>query len=251
MNELDPLEDDILALVATAKRVPEIDPARKADIFAKAAAKIGTLPPDGGTDGGGGAGTGAGTGTGGGAGAAAGATGVGKLALAMMTFVVGIGVGIGVDRMLTKESATVPITAGPQSATVDANVVRAAEVQTVSPASLPDAPLPVATAMAPAHASASGEAPSSRGLAAERGLLDVARSALARGEPTEALVATTRHAREYPDGTLVEEREAIAIKALVALGRRDEARTRLHGLEQRFPNGLTVRAVKAAVEGPP
>ncbi|MDB4936318.1 MAG: hypothetical protein JWP87_3290, partial [Labilithrix sp.] len=125
----------------------------------------------------------------------------------------------------------------------------ASTMAAVSAASLPDAP----AARAPigsARVAASTEAPSSRGLAAERALLDVARSALARGEPSEALVATGRHAHDYPDGVLVEEREAIAVKALVALGRRDEARARARALEQRFPNGLTVRAVKAAAFGP-
>ncbi|HVH46000.1 MAG TPA: hypothetical protein VM925_26810, partial [Labilithrix sp.] len=89
--------------------------------------------------------------------------------------------------------------------------------------------------------------PSARGLAAERALLDVARSALARGEASEALRAAERHASEYPNGALVEEREAIAIKALVALSRRDEARVRAAAMERRFPNGLMLHAVKNAV----
>jgi hypothetical protein len=78
----------------------------------------------------------------------------------------------------------------------------------------------------------------------------VARGALARGEANEALAAAGRHASEYPAGSLVEEREAIAIKALVALGRRDEARARAVEMERRFPNGLMLRAVKSAVEAP-
>ena len=93
--------------------------------------------------------------------------------------------------------------------------------------------------------------PSARGLAAERALLDVARSALARGEASEALSAAERHRREYPDGALVEEREAIAIKALVALGKRDEAAKRLANLEKSHPNSIVLRAAKKAVSGAP
>jgi hypothetical protein len=94
------------------------------------------------------------------------------------------------------------------------------------------------------------QAPSARGLAAERGLLDGARGALARGEAGEALAAAERHAHDYPDGVLVEEREALSIKALVALGRRDEAQARARAFEQRFPNGLMLHAVKGAVGTP-
>ena len=82
-------------------------------------------------------------------------------------------------------------------------------------------------------------------------MLDVARGALARGEATEAIDAVNRHEKEYADGALVEEREALAIKSLVALGRRDEARSRAARFERRFPNGLMLHAVKATIEGAP
>ena len=92
--------------------------------------------------------------------------------------------------------------------------------------------------------------PSARGLGAERGLLDVARSAMARGEAAEALAAVDRHGRDYRDGALVEEREALGIKALLALGRRDEARARAARFEKRFPDSLPLRAVRGAVGTP-
>jgi hypothetical protein len=247
MSELQPLDDDILALVKGAKHVAEIDPARRASILAVTAAKIGAGV------GGGGDGGGAGASASASAGASAGAGALGKLGVAIALFVAGVGVGVMIDRALIADggrepSGPVAIAARPVAATTSSS---APPLEAVSAASLPDAPRAsnsgATTASASARGAGSGEAPSSRGLAAERALLDVARSALARGEAGEALAATERHAREYPDGSLLEEREAIAVKALVALGRMDEARTRARALELRFPNGLTVRAVKAAV----
>jgi len=247
MSELEPLEDDILALVGAAKQIPELTGARKAELFEATATKIGAPTPGGD---GGGAGTGAGAG---------GAAQLGtKMTLALIaTFAVGIAVGVLADRALSVDRSAAPeassiVLPTPRVATEPDAGAHAAEVETVSPASLPDAPkaAPGASA-APQRAAASTEALSSRGLAAERALLDVARSALARGEAGEALAATSRHAHEYADGALVEEREAIAVKALVALGRKDEARTRVRALEQRFPAGLSVRAAKAAVDGAP
>jgi hypothetical protein len=253
MNELEPLEDDILALVGAAKHVPELTGARKAELFEATAAKIGVLPPGGGDGGAGGGGAGTGTG--------AGAAYLGtKLTIALLaTFTFGIAVGVIGDRALSPSSdrsvqavaSATALPAPPPASERDAGA-HVAAIETISPASLPDAPKAASAATTtPAHASASTEALSSRGLAAERALLDVARSALARGEAGEALAATGRHGREYPDGVLVEEREAIAVKALVALGRKEEARTRVQALEQRFPTGLSVRAAKAAVDSAP
>ena len=247
MSELEPLEDDILALVGAAKQVPELTGARKAELFEATAAKIGVLPPGGGEGGGG-------TGAGAGAGAAHLGT---KLTMALLaTFTIGIAVGVIADRALSPDRNAQPVAsasvlpASPLATDRDAGA-HVAAIETISPASLPDAPKAApAASTAPAHA-ASTEALSSRGLAAERALLDIARSALARGEAGEALAATSRHGREYPDGALVEEREAIAVKALVALGRKEEARTRVQALEQRFPTGLSVRAAKAAVDSAP
>lgn len=245
MSEIEPLQDDIFALVAAAKNVPDLTGASKAAILEATLSKIGPLPPSGG---GGGAATGSG-------GSAAAGIGTKTVAALVATFAIGIVVGIAVDRSIARapDGGATPAVASSiaRTATMPADLPpHVAVVDTVSPASLPDAPRLVPSASA-ARVVPSAESPSSRGLAAERALLDVARSALARGEAGEALTAATRHSREYPDGALVEEREALAVKALVALGRKDEARTRVRALEQRFPTGLSVRAAKAAVEGAP
>jgi hypothetical protein len=92
--------------------------------------------------------------------------------------------------------------------------------------------------------------PSSRAsdhIAAERALLDVARGAVASGDPDHALAALDRHAREFPHGALSEEREALAVKALVMKGRYDEARARGAAFRERWPKSVMTRAVESSL----
>ncbi len=84
-------------------------------------------------------------------------------------------------------------------------------------------------------------------LNAERRLLDVARGALERGEPAVALDATTKHQRLFPGGVLVQEREAMAIRALAMLGRFTEARARAARFRVRFPDSILWPAIESAV----
>jgi hypothetical protein len=172
-----------------------------------------------------------------------------KIALGL-AFAVGVAAGVVGDRAVVDR--TPPPIASPSAVTtivipsVSAPLPEMSEAVPVG--ALPSAP--AATNVAPAK-TVTEPVPSSRGLAAERALLDVARSALARGEAAEALSAAERHRREYADGALVEEREAIAIKALVALGRKDEAAQRLANLERTHPNSIVLRAARKAVSGTP
>lgn len=242
MAELERLDDDIASLIASARGIDELEPSHKSAVLAATLARVGALP-GGGDDG---AAPGGGAGPPAGHGASAMASGVSGARLAgalLATFALGVGAGVVVDRATHTPQVVVvapSVTASVQSPPAPA----APEEATLSVTALPSA--------AETHASPRPAAPavaSARGLAAERALLDVARSALGRGEPSEALAAVDRHTREYPDGTLVEEREALAIKALVALGRRSEAKTRAEAFEKRFPRSLLLRAVKAAVDG--
>jgi hypothetical protein len=92
-------------------------------------------------------------------------------------------------------------------------------------------------------------APPSRAsdLEAERTLLDTARRALAGGRSEDVLQAVDDHLRRFPEGLLVEEREALAINALVLASRGDEARERAGRFVQRFPNSLLRPSVDAAI----
>ncbi len=68
----------------------------------------------------------------------------------------------------------------------------------------------------------------------EAHLLQRARSAVG-ADPGAALSLAAEHARRFPGGGLAQEREIIAITALVALGRTPEAQARATTLLQRFP----------------
>jgi hypothetical protein len=88
-------------------------------------------------------------------------------------------------------------------------------------------------------------------LAAERALLDPARTALGRGDGASALDAVHKHEARFANGKLAEEREAIAVQALVVLHRSDEARARAARFQQRYPGSVLAPSVAAALETAP
>lgn len=100
-------------------------------------------------------------------------------------------------------------------------------------------------------AASTPKAPPGSTLNAERLVVDVARSAYARGDRDEALRALARHSVTYPDGALAEEREALAIRILVDAGRAAEARARGQKFRTRYPKSLMLPAVEAALESIP
>lgn len=65
-------------------------------------------------------------------------------------------------------------------------------------------------------------------------MIDRAARVLA-ADPAGALAICQAHAQRYPRGQFSEERERIAIEALVRLGRRGEATTRLDTFRKAFP----------------
>ncbi len=87
-------------------------------------------------------------------------------------------------------------------------------------------------------------------LGAERALLDMARSALARGQAAGSLTTLDQHRREFPRGRLSEEREGLAVQALVASGRMDEARTRVERFRRSYPKSLMLPALQGLVGAP-
>ena len=85
------------------------------------------------------------------------------------------------------------------------------------------------------------------GLAAERVLVERARSALARGDGEQALAAADQHAEKFPRGQLAEEREALAIQALVAVGRGHEAAERAGRFRLAYPHSVLLPVVDEAL----
>jgi hypothetical protein len=69
-----------------------------------------------------------------------------------------------------------------------------------------------------------------------------------RQSPERALGLTEQHARLYPGGKLTQERELIAISALVATGRRTAALARGARFEQAFPSSPYRKQVSALLQ---
>jgi hypothetical protein len=77
-------------------------------------------------------------------------------------------------------------------------------------------------------------------------LLERAQDAL-KSNPTEALALCNEHARLYPNGMLAQEREVIAVEALVKSGRTAEARARADKFKARYPGSSHARRIDAIV----
>ena len=104
---------------------------------------------------------------------------------------------------------------------------------------------PSAPTVAPSMKPSVSAEPSPDPLAAERTLIDVARAGAARGRTAEALAALDNHARRFPRGSLVEEREGLRIQVLLAAGRIDEARSRVVRFRSSFPTSLLLPSIEA------
>jgi len=87
-------------------------------------------------------------------------------------------------------------------------------------------------------------------LARERALLDLARESAGHGEPAVVLAQTEQHRTQFPQGKLSEEREALAIRALLALGRAGEARDRARAFQLAHPNSMLLPVIDSALSAP-
>jgi len=85
-------------------------------------------------------------------------------------------------------------------------------------------------------------------LTAERQLLDKARQALDREDGAATLAAVAEHERRYPAGVLVQEREAMAVRALLLVGRTGEAQARATRFRTRFPNSVLLPAIESVID---
>ena len=74
-------------------------------------------------------------------------------------------------------------------------------------------------------------------------LMREARAAVARGDFAAALPPIVEHAHRFKNGRLVEEREALRVKALGGLGRTEEARHAAASFRARFPRSVLLPAV--------
>jgi hypothetical protein len=215
----------------------------QARVLAQVVGQIGVLPPGGGGSGGGGA-----------ARLVAGH----PLASVLGTFALGVIVGVGGMAVRERPWRAAPVVYIDRTSPVASPVAPTAK-QDVMPTNAGWTPAPAPMPVLPARAAAPASTPrstidasqSGRDLAAEQALLDVARAALSRGDAQGAIEAAQRHAEEYPKGQLVEEREAILIRALVQVGAAEEARTRALRFHARFPDSIFGRTIDAAIASIP
>lgn len=234
----DSTTDDALrrALDAGRSEVPSAD--RLAAIAAK-------LPPIGPGPGGGGGG-GGGAGGGGAGGVTAGAVGGGlpfaaKVALGVVALAAAAGIGavaIGGGSPSDTGAASASVSASasvaaPASASVAASVSVSVPASASAAASVPSITRPPASALV--------AAPDPK---LDGALVDEA-ARLVGTDPTTALAKCDEHARLFPKSSVAEERERIAIEALVHLGRRAEAHTRADAFAKRFPGSAYQRRIDA------
>lgn len=85
-------------------------------------------------------------------------------------------------------------------------------------------------------------------LSEERRMMDAARGALAADDPERALDVTRRHADRFPSGAMAEEREALAVRALLALDRLDAAQSRAAAFRRRYPESLAWPGLRARID---
>lgn len=85
-------------------------------------------------------------------------------------------------------------------------------------------------------------------LRAERSYLEQARTALGRRDAAAALQALEQHRAKFATGRLSEERDALMVHALTALGRSAEATRSAAAFRRRYPQSLLMPAVDAALD---
>ena len=109
-------------------------------------------------------------------------------------------------------------------------------------------PRAIAPRSAEAPVASASAAPKDPSLARERTLIDMARTALARGDAASALSSLDAHAREFPSSQLGPEREVLAIQALAASGRLPEARRRAATFRTTYPKSPLHQIVDEATQ---
>lgn len=194
-------------------------------------------------------------------GAAAGVTSAGlaaskgKIAALMaLVFSAGFGAGMWVRGAQTTPIAPV-VTLAPSTSAPVAPVATSAEASATPTAQVPsgqatplEAPnkamaVHTAPSASAAVAAPSSSSSSSSSLAAERDLIDTARAALSRGRADDALAAVQLHATRYPNGSLAEEREFLAIQALSMARRTEAANERAARFHRRYPQSIFGNAI--------
>lgn len=135
----------------------------------------------------------------------------------------------------------------PATPTAEARVRGASEV--AGPAASVAGPAPAAPEKVQVHAPVRAAAKRAAGveelgLAAEVAYMRAARAAIDAGDGAAALQTLAAHAREFPDGQMLEDRLRLRIEALCALGRGEEARAEAAAFLHVHPNSTHAGRVR-------
>lgn len=235
MNELEPLQPQ-LALLRDQLPRAAAPPGLKAKVWARLAASGVALAPS-----------------------AAGATvglaakfGVWGLPLAVGALVAGAAVGVVLDRTVLAPQQTpamrelnpaapteVPLPTPPPT---PAPIAAPEPVSAQETPSTPARPRAAKVPPAPSVPAPTGE---------ERQLIEAARTALLKRDPSAALLSLARHRASFSSGQLGEERDSLEVQALLQAGKRGEARDAALKFLKKFPESVFGPAVEAAlVDGP-
>lgn len=217
--ELEPLPDDVLSALQPLAAPPPLPPGVAEGVLLKVKASAGLAAMA----------SGAAASTSAGVTAAKGGATVLFKVLPVVTLAVGVGLGVATDRLVLRPSSVERVI-----------IVERAEEAAELPPALP--PPPRAPTVAPKKT-----APAVDTLGKERVVLDVARSAVSAKNWSQALAAVASHEAQFPAGQLVEERETLAIQALVGAGRKDEARRRVASFVSRFADSPVRASLEAMV----
>ena len=151
--------------------------------------------------------------------------------------------------LVMRGDRTDPAPAAIVAAPVQPNAVRSAQP---SPDLAPSAgvveSLHESRAAAPAADSSRSAA---RQFTSEVKLLEPARTSIARGDYAAALVLLTKHQREFPNGELTQEREALRVRALWGAGQQSAAKTAAKAFSKRYPRSALLSWMKAEGDATP
>ena len=255
---------EVEAFLAPERRRPDPPAGIQNDVFSRIGATLGWPggPGPDGSDPSGGAPTG-GTPTGGASGGDLAAHGAkhlaaGGLAKTIATLAVGGALGAGVHEAYDRGSHRL---AEPVSVSVAAPPVA---VPAPPPAMPPPVERAAETEPPAANSARPDRAPAKpqpamrvevrerdRSLGAERALIEQARTALSREQNATALAVLERHAREFPQGELEEERESLQVQVLVGLERFEQARKVGARFKRRYPRSIFGAVVDEALKSIP
>lgn len=245
------LSPELEAFLAPERRRPDPPTATQEEIFSRVGATLGWGGPGpGGSDPSGGAAPGGHAAAGGVA--VAKHVAAGSLMKTVATLVVGGVIGSGVHEVYDRasdrraERTTVAAVAPPVPTPAPAPVAAVAPPVEPVPQAVVKAVRPESPPARPEHARERD-----RNLAAERALIEQARTALAREQGAAALAVLERHARDYPQGALEEERESLLVQALVGAERFDQARKAAALFHRHFPRSIFGAVVDEALKSIP